>query len=204
MLICSRSAERGLGTGQYSLGKWITLLEKYGVISSSGKSVCSISFVTTILPLPFVARKRSGAVGTYGELTDLKFLGGNSFIVGLNDRDLVQKPICSTVGNVLCAVAVENVAVDSVPIPQTTTFRFVGTSPSSMFTCYGNSAASSSPNRLARSTEVHAPIDISAARQFLQQILTPAPLPECGPQATEDEQTGTFHVIGLLAHLSLD
>jgi hypothetical protein len=30
----------------------------------------------------------------------------------------VQKPICSTVlGNVLCAVGVENVAVDSVPIP---------------------------------------------------------------------------------------
>src|SRR5208282_4259840 len=65
-----------------------------------------------------VARKRSGSVGTYGELPDLKFLGGNSLVVGLNDRDLVQKPICPTVlGNVLCAVGVENVAVDSVPIP---------------------------------------------------------------------------------------
>ncbi len=65
-----------------------------------------------------VARKRSGSVGTYGEFPDLKFLGGNSPVVGLNDRDLVQKPICSTVlGNVLCAVGVENVAVDPVPIP---------------------------------------------------------------------------------------
>jgi hypothetical protein len=64
-----------------------------------------------------IARKRSGSVGTYGELPDLKFLGGNSLVVGLNDRDLVQKPICSTVlGNVLCAVGVEDVAVDSVPI----------------------------------------------------------------------------------------
>ena len=65
-----------------------------------------------------VARKRSGSVGTYGEFPDLKFLGGNSLVVGLNDRDLVQKPICSTVlGNVLCAVGVEDVAVDPVPIP---------------------------------------------------------------------------------------
>jgi hypothetical protein len=37
---------------QYSLGKWITLLAKYSLISSSGKSVCSISFVNTMLPLP--------------------------------------------------------------------------------------------------------------------------------------------------------
>jgi hypothetical protein len=37
-----------------------------------------------------VARKRSGAVGTYGEFPDLKFLGGNSLVVRLNDRDLVQ------------------------------------------------------------------------------------------------------------------
>src|SRR5580658_7855422 len=65
-----------------------------------------------------VARKRSGSVGTHGELPDLKFLGSNSLVVGLKDRDFVQKPICSTVlGNVLRAVGVENVAVDSVPIP---------------------------------------------------------------------------------------
>ena len=65
-----------------------------------------------------VAGKSSGSVGTYGELPDLKFLGRNSLVVGLNDRDLVQQPICSTVlGNVLCAVGIENVAVDSVPIP---------------------------------------------------------------------------------------
>src|ERR1700678_2586881 len=70
------------------------------------------------IAVAIVARERSGSVGTYGEFPDLKFLGGNSLVVGLNDRDLVQKPICSTVlGNVLCAVSVENVAVDPVPIP---------------------------------------------------------------------------------------
>ena len=39
-----------------------------------------------------IARKRSGSVGTHGELPDLKFLGGDSLVVGLNDRDFVQKP----------------------------------------------------------------------------------------------------------------
>jgi len=33
--------------GQYSLGKWMTLLAKYSVISSSGKSVYSIFLVNT-------------------------------------------------------------------------------------------------------------------------------------------------------------
>jgi len=70
------------------------------------------------LAVAIVARKHSGSVGAYGELPDLKFLGGNSLVVGLNDRDFVQKPIRSTVlGNVLRAVGVENVAVDPVPIP---------------------------------------------------------------------------------------
>jgi len=65
-----------------------------------------------------VACKSSGSVGTYGEFPDLKFLGGDSLVVRLNDRDFVEKPIRSTVlGNVLCAVGVENVAVDPVPIP---------------------------------------------------------------------------------------
>jgi len=47
-----RGRQRGFRVAQYSLGKWITLLAKYSVISSSGKSVCSISLVNTILPLP--------------------------------------------------------------------------------------------------------------------------------------------------------
>ena len=48
------------------------------------------------------ARKRSGSVGTYSEIPDLKFLGGKSLVVGLNDRDFVQKPIHPTaLGNVL-------------------------------------------------------------------------------------------------------
>src|ERR1019366_4671432 len=47
-----RGRQRGLGAGQYSLGKWITLLAKYRVISSSGKSVYSISLMNTMLPLP--------------------------------------------------------------------------------------------------------------------------------------------------------
>ena len=70
------------------------------------------------IPVSVVARKRSGSVGTYGQFPDLKFLGGDSLVVGLNDRDVVQKPIRPTVlGNVLRAVGVENVAVDPVPIP---------------------------------------------------------------------------------------
>ena len=70
------------------------------------------------IAVAIVAGKRSSSVGTYRELPDLKSLGGNSLVVRLNDRDFVQKPICSTVlGNVLCAVGIENVAVDPVPIP---------------------------------------------------------------------------------------
>ena len=70
------------------------------------------------IAVAIVARKRGGLVGTYGEFPDLKFLGGNSLVVGLNDRDFIQKPIRAAVlGNVLRAVGVENVAVDPVPIP---------------------------------------------------------------------------------------
>ena len=69
------------------------------------------------VPVAIIASNRSGSVVTYGEPPDLKFLGGNRLVVGLNDRDFVQKPIRPTVlGNVLRAVGVENVAVDSAPI----------------------------------------------------------------------------------------
>jgi hypothetical protein len=57
-----------------------------------------------------IARKCSGSVGTHGELPDLKFLGSHSLVVGLNNRDFVQKPI--VLGNVIRAVRVQNVAVD--------------------------------------------------------------------------------------------
>jgi len=44
----------------------------------------------------------------HGEFPYLKFLGGNTLVVGLNDRDFVQKPIRSAVlGNMLRAVGVE-------------------------------------------------------------------------------------------------
>jgi len=43
--------------GQYSLGKRMTLLAKYKVISSSGKSVYSIFLVNTILSLPVDSRR---------------------------------------------------------------------------------------------------------------------------------------------------
>jgi hypothetical protein len=70
------------------------------------------------IAVAIVARKRGGLVGMYGEFPDLKFLGGNSLVVGLNDRDFVQKPIRAVVlGNVPRAVGGENVAVDLVPIP---------------------------------------------------------------------------------------
>src|ERR1035438_7100361 len=70
------------------------------------------------IAVAIVARKRSGSIGTYGELPDLKFLRGDSLVVGLDDSDFIQKPIRSAVlGNVLRAVGVENVAVDPMPIP---------------------------------------------------------------------------------------
>jgi hypothetical protein len=54
----------------------------------------------------------------YGELPDLKFLRGDSLVVGLYGGDFVEKPIRPAVlGNVLRAVGVENAAVDPVPIP---------------------------------------------------------------------------------------
>ena len=54
----------------------------------------------------------------HGEFPYLKFLGGNTLVVGLNDRDFVQKPIRSAVlGNMLRAIGVENVAVNRVSIP---------------------------------------------------------------------------------------
>src|ERR1017187_3748227 len=82
---------------------------KIGVLDLLGKHDVAVAIV---------ARKRSGSVGTYGELPDLQFLGGDGLVVGLNDSDFNQKPICSAVlGNVLRAVGVENVAVDPMPIP---------------------------------------------------------------------------------------
>ena len=82
---------------------------KIGVLDLLGEHDVSVAIV---------ARKRSASVGTYGELPDLEFLGGNNLVIGLNDRDFVEKPIRTTVlGNVLRAVSVENVAVDPVPIP---------------------------------------------------------------------------------------
>jgi len=82
---------------------------KIGVLNLLGEHDVAVAII---------AGERSGSVGTYGEFPDLKFLGGNSLVAGLNDRDFVQKPIRSTVlGNVLRAVGVKNVAVNPVPIP---------------------------------------------------------------------------------------
>ena len=68
------------------------------------------------VPVAIIAGKPSGAVATYGELPDLEFLGGNSLVVELNDRDFVQKPIRTAVlRNVLRAVGVVNVEVDPMP-----------------------------------------------------------------------------------------
>src|ERR1035438_5560512 len=114
----SEDASAGLAVGQYSLGKWITLLAKYSVSSSSGKSVCSICLVNTMLPLPSSHVSVAVWSGRTASFQNLKFFGGNGLVVRLNDRDFVQKPIRSTMlGNVLRAVGVENVPVDPVPIP---------------------------------------------------------------------------------------
>jgi hypothetical protein len=70
------------------------------------------------IAVAIIARKSCGAVGDYGELPDLKFFGGNRLVIGLNDRDFVQKPICPTVlCNVVRAVGVENVVIDAMPVP---------------------------------------------------------------------------------------
>jgi hypothetical protein len=44
---------------------------------------------SAVFAVAIVARNRSGSFGTYGELPDLKFLGGDSLVVGLNDHDFV-------------------------------------------------------------------------------------------------------------------
>ena len=68
------------------------------------------------VPVAIIAGKPSGAVAMYGELPDLKFLCGNSLVIGLNDRDFVQKPIRTAVlSNVLRTVGVVNVVVDPMP-----------------------------------------------------------------------------------------
>jgi hypothetical protein len=61
---------------------------KIGVLDCLGEHDVAIAIV---------ARKRRGPVGMYGELPDLKFLGGDSFVVRLEDRDFIQKPIRSAV-----------------------------------------------------------------------------------------------------------
>ena len=82
---------------------------KIGVLNLLGERDVAVAII---------AVERSGSVGTYSEFPDLKFLGRDSLVVGLNDRDFVQKPIRSTVlGNVLRAVGVKNIAVNPVPIP---------------------------------------------------------------------------------------
>ena len=77
----SEDAWRGFRAHQYSLGRWITLLAKYSVISSSGKSVCSISFGEHDVAVAIIARKRSGSVGTYDELPVVKCVGRDSLLV---------------------------------------------------------------------------------------------------------------------------
>ena len=48
-----------------------------------------------------VAGQRGCTVGADGELPDLKFLGGDALVVGLNDRDLIEKPVgAALVGDV--------------------------------------------------------------------------------------------------------
>jgi|ERR1700674_5895610 hypothetical protein len=87
--------------------------QKISVLDLLGEHDVAVAIVT---------RKRSGSIGPYGELPDLKFLRGDSLVVGLNDSDVIPKPIRSAVlGNVLRAVGVENVAVDPMAIPVFTT-----------------------------------------------------------------------------------
>ena len=70
------------------------------------------------VPIAIVAGKRSGSVGIYNELPDLKFLRGDSLVVRLYGGDFVQKPMRPAVlGNVLRAVGIKNVTVDRMPIP---------------------------------------------------------------------------------------
>jgi hypothetical protein len=84
----SEDASARLTFAQYSFGRWITFLAKYSVISSSVKSVCSISCVNTMLSWP--SSRVIVAIGKYGELRDLKFLGCNSLVAGLNDRGRLE------------------------------------------------------------------------------------------------------------------
>ncbi len=76
------------------------------------------------IAVAIVARERGASVGTYGELPDLKFLGGDSLVVGLNDRDFIQKPVRpAMLGNMLRAVGIENIAIDPMGFPSRKAIR---------------------------------------------------------------------------------
>ena len=120
-----RDAEAGRSGGaapfacQYSLGNRMVLLQKYRLISCSGKSVNGIRFVKTMLPLP------SSQVSTRGVVvrSTVSFQSWNSsaatrFFVALRQGDFVEKPISpASVGNIFRAVGEEHAAHKAVAIP---------------------------------------------------------------------------------------
>jgi hypothetical protein len=75
--------------------KWMTLMAKYSVISSSGKSVLLDVLSEHDVPIAFVAGKRGGSVGMYNELPDLKFIGGDSVVISRLPMTLRLKRGCS-------------------------------------------------------------------------------------------------------------
>jgi hypothetical protein len=65
-----------------------------------------------------VTGEAGGLVGPNVESPNLELFGGNALVVGLNQRDLVKKPIgFAVLGDMLRALAVENSSVDGMPVP---------------------------------------------------------------------------------------
>jgi hypothetical protein len=77
--------------------------------AGSGKSVYSIAFVKTTLPLP------SSQVSV---LPELKLLASNAFFVTLREGDLVEKPIGpASVRHIFRPVRKQHIPHDPVPVP---------------------------------------------------------------------------------------
>ena len=73
-----------------------------------------------------VADERRSAILAYGEFPDLEFLGGNRFLMALTDCDGIEEPIRSAfVGQVLSAVSIGDVSVETVPVPVLTSRELI-------------------------------------------------------------------------------
>ena len=85
---------------------------------SAGKSVNSITFSNTVLPLPSSQARVAVWSRSDGQLPDLEFLGGDLLLAALREGDLVEQPIgAALIGDVFGAVGEQDVAHQPVAVP---------------------------------------------------------------------------------------